>query len=164
MYLYLTRIEHFAPAFRRDAMTGPMSSAYIRPVASECRSCPSCMSAASSTPRCTTPQRAARLNEPRVCLRLQHGPVARPRVPPLVRLHQARLRVLYGYQVYCTVRGAFVAFLCVCTSVPALSWGQYRLSLYCPQDRGCGHVPNALRANRAYATRLGQRHHTIIPP
>jgi hypothetical protein len=24
------------------------------------------------------------------------------------------------------VRGAFVAFLCVCTSVPALSWGQYR--------------------------------------
>ncbi len=28
--------------------------------------------------------------------------------------------------------------------------------LYCPQDRGCGHVPNALRANRAYATRLGQ--------
>jgi hypothetical protein len=24
-----------------------------------------------------------------------------------------------------------------------------------PQDRGCGHVPNALRANRAYATRLG---------
>ena len=25
------------------------------------------------------------------------------------------------------VRGAFVAFLCVCTSVPALSWGQYRL-------------------------------------
>jgi hypothetical protein len=34
---------------------------------------------------------------------------------------------------------------------------------YCPQDRGCGHVPNALRANRAYATRLGQRHHTIIP-
>jgi hypothetical protein len=22
-------------------------------------------------------------------------------------------------------RGAFVAFLCVCTSVPALSWGQY---------------------------------------
>jgi hypothetical protein len=34
----------------------------------------------------------------------------------------------------------------------------------CPQDRGCGHVLNALRANRAYATRLGQRHHTIIPP
>ena len=31
-------------------------------------------------------------------------------------------------------------------------------SLYCPEDRGCGHVPNALRANRAYATRLGQRH------
>ncbi len=27
------------------------------------------------------------------------------------------------------VRGAFVAFLCVCTSVPALSWGQYRRSL-----------------------------------
>jgi hypothetical protein len=27
-------------------------------------------------------------------------------------------------------------------------------SLYCPQDRGCGHVPNALQANRAYATRL----------
>ncbi len=27
------------------------------------------------------------------------------------------------------VRGAFVAFLCVCTSVPALSWGQYRLVL-----------------------------------
>ncbi len=26
------------------------------------------------------------------------------------------------------VRGAFVAFLCVCTSVPALSWGQYRQS------------------------------------
>jgi hypothetical protein len=26
-------------------------------------------------------------------------------------------------------------------------------SLYCPQDRGCGNVPNALRANRAYATR-----------
>jgi hypothetical protein len=25
------------------------------------------------------------------------------------------------------VRGAFVAFLCVCSSVPALSWGQYRL-------------------------------------
>jgi hypothetical protein len=24
-------------------------------------------------------------------------------------------------------------------------------------------VPNALRANRAYATRLGQGHHTIIP-
>ncbi len=24
------------------------------------------------------------------------------------------------------VRGAFVAFLCVCTSVPALYWGQYR--------------------------------------
>jgi hypothetical protein len=24
------------------------------------------------------------------------------------------------------------------------------VSLYCPQDRGCGHVPNALRANRAY--------------
>ncbi len=42
-----------------------------------------------------------------------------------------------------------------------MSWGQY-LSLYCPQDRGCGHVPNALRANRAYATRLGQGHHTII--
>ncbi len=37
-------------------------------------------------------------------------------------------------------------------------------SLYCPQDRGCGHVPNALRANRAYATRLSQRHRTIIPP
>jgi hypothetical protein len=37
-------------------------------------------------------------------------------------------------------------------------------SLYCPQDRGCGHVPNALQANRAYATRQGQRHHTIIPP
>jgi hypothetical protein len=31
-------------------------------------------------------------------------------------------------------------------------------------ERGCGHVPNALRANRAYATRLGQRYHTIIPP
>ena len=31
---------------------------------------------------------------------------------------------------------------------------------YCPQDRGCGHVPNALRANRAYATRLGQMHRT----
>jgi hypothetical protein len=29
-------------------------------------------------------------------------------------------------------------------------------SLYCPQDRGCGHVPNALRANRAYATRLAR--------
>ena len=27
------------------------------------------------------------------------------------------------------VRGAFVAFLCVCTSVPALSWGQYRLDM-----------------------------------
>jgi hypothetical protein len=27
--LSMTRIEHFAPAFRRDAMTGPMSSAYI---------------------------------------------------------------------------------------------------------------------------------------
>ncbi len=38
------------------------------------------------------------------------------------------------------------------------------LRLCCPHDRGCGHVPNALRANRAYATRLGQRHHTIIPP
>jgi hypothetical protein len=24
---------------------------------------------------------------------------------------------------------------------------------YCPQDRDCGHMPNALRANRAYATR-----------
>jgi hypothetical protein len=35
-------------------------------------------------------------------------------------------------------------------------------SLYCPQDRGCGHVPNALRANRAYATRLGRRHHKYI--
>jgi hypothetical protein len=39
-----------------------------------------------------------------------------------------------------------------------------RTGLYCPQDRGCGHVPNALRANRAYATRLGQGHHTTIPP
>jgi hypothetical protein len=39
-----------------------------------------------------------------------------------------------------------------------------RLYVYCPQDRGCGHVPNTLRANRAYATRLGQGHHTIIPP
>ena len=29
------------------------------------------------------------------------------------------------------VRGAFVAFLCVCTSVPALSWGQYRLTSGC---------------------------------
>ena len=27
--LSMTRIEDFAPAFRRDAMTGPMSSAYI---------------------------------------------------------------------------------------------------------------------------------------
>jgi hypothetical protein len=59
-----------------------------------------------------------------------------------------------------------------------------RASPYCPQDRGCGHVPNALRANRAYATRcgfdlchkyilylylylyftrLGQMHHTVGP-
>ncbi len=41
----------------------------------------------------------------------------------------------------------------LCPSMPAAGTCQ---SLYCPQDRGCGHVPNALRANRAYATRLGQ--------
>jgi hypothetical protein len=41
------------------------------------------------------------------------------------------------------VRGAFVAFLCVCTSVPALSWGQYR---HCTHKRGAlqlrGRDPN----------------------
>jgi hypothetical protein len=31
--------------------------------------------------------------------------------------------------------------------------GDASYCLYCPQDKGCGHVPNALRANRAYATR-----------
>jgi hypothetical protein len=29
------------------------------------------------------------------------------------------------------------------------NYRRYHSSLYCPQDRGCGHVPNALRANRA---------------
>ncbi len=35
-----------------------------------------------------------------------------------------------------------------------------------PQDRGCGHVPNALRASAigAYAKRQSQRRNTIIPP
>jgi hypothetical protein len=46
------------------------------------------------------------------------------------------------------------------TQQPALGSQVYFVfvPLYCPQDRGCGHVPNALRANRAYATRLGQGH------
>ncbi len=41
-------------------------------------------------------------------------------------LYQCSRRCLVDWQ---PVRGAFVAFLCVCTSVPALSWGQYRPEL-----------------------------------
>ena len=30
---------------------------------------------------------------------------------------------------------------------------QRQTSLYCPQDRGCGHVPNALRASKGVYTK-----------
>jgi hypothetical protein len=76
------------------------------------------------------------------------------------------------------VRGAFVAFLCVCTSVPALSWGQYRLDsittffyLTTPppgaktsNTKACVHhrIPHTTYASSLYAPSAFHDHLSIV--